>query len=180
MESGEERSNPDPEEGPVLVPEDLEIADDEHVTQLDDDRYVVSAQTRDASDSPSEDGSPSSTAVALDRETVHEWLTADLGDANSQYGFDVTARFGPDICQRRMVSNDVLTIFESLVIWYAQQIDADTPVEEVLGILLLESNVPVRYPVSGLREFVGSIDLEPDDAIADLLAVADERDGVQL
>jgi hypothetical protein len=78
-----------------------------------------------------------------------------------------------------MVSNDVVTIFESLVLWYAQQIDSTTPVEEVLGILLMEANVPVKYPTASLQRVLESTDLDPDDSIADL-ASAIEDDGFKI
>jgi hypothetical protein len=181
-------SDPEPEEGPILSPEELDIADDEHVTQIDEGRFVVSSDARPADDpaarpetqtaapTPDEPGTPEH----LDRSAVHDWLAADLDDAGSRYGFDVTARFGDTLAQRRMVSNDVVTIFESLVLWYAQQIDSDTPVEEVLGILLLESNVPIKYPPRSLRRLVKSTETGPEDTIADLLAAVDAEDGVEL
>lgn len=176
----------DPEERPVLTPEELDIADDDHVTQIDEGRFVVSPDTRPSDDpaavaDPAEETPPEPHPTgALDRSTVHDWLAHDLEGATSRYGFDVTARFGEDVAQRRMVSNDVVTIFESLVLWYAQQIDADTPVEEVLGILLAESNVPVRYPPASLQRLLEATDLDPADSIADLLAAVEAADGVEL
>ena len=56
-----------------------------------------------------------------------------------------------------MVSNDVVTVFESLVLWYGQQIDNTTPVEEVLGILLVEANAPVRYPATSLQHLAEAV-----------------------
>ena len=73
----------------------------------------------------------------LTERRVHEWLHTEFEDNNSRYGFDVTGKFDGAVRQRQMMSNDVVTIFESLVLWYAQHIDSDTPVEEVLGILLM-------------------------------------------
>jgi hypothetical protein len=66
------------------------------------------------------------------------------------------------------------------VLWYAQQVDSDTPVEDILGILLREANVPIRYPPESLRDLIRSTGLGPDDTIADLLAAVDEDDGVKL
>jgi hypothetical protein len=37
----------DPEEGPILSPEELDIAADEHVTKLDEGRFVVSPNARE-------------------------------------------------------------------------------------------------------------------------------------
>ncbi|MFB6311113.1 MAG: hypothetical protein ABEH64_08020 [Salinirussus sp.] len=186
MNPGDEEPTPEPEEGPVLVPEELDITEDDHVTQIDETRYVISPEERpdhdpaaaaDADTAPAEDREDPG---VLDRETVHDWIAEDLSRASSRYGFDITASFDESEQHRRMVSNDVVTIFESLVLWYAQQIDADTPVEEVLGILLWESNVPVRYPARSLQRLVESTGLGPQDSIGDLLAAVDEDEGVQL
>jgi len=111
----------------------------------------------------------------LTERRVHEWLHTEFEGNNSRYGFDVTGKFDGAVRQRQMMSNDVVTIFESLVLWYAQHIDSNTPVEEVLGILLMESNVPIRYPPESLQRMVKEAGLGPDDTIADLLeAVGDD------
>jgi len=116
----------------------------------------------------------------LTEAAVHEWLRERFKSNPSRYGFDVTATFDGSVSQRRMASNDVVTIFESLVLWYAQQVDSNTPVEEVLGILLMEANVPIRYPTASLHSLVKSAGLEPEDSIADLLAAVDSEDGLKL
>jgi len=114
----------------------------------------------------------------LSEAVVHRWLQQQFEQNDSRYAFDVTATFDGTVSQRKMASNDVVTIFESLMLWYAQQVDSNTPVEDILGILLMESNVPVRYPPESLHELVKSSDLGPSDSIADLLDAVD--DGVQL
>ena len=196
-----------PEEGKVLSPEELDISESEHVEQIDEDRFVVSSTARADSRSnldqpqrettpesggaesvPERDPSPDPTATAgspqspetLTQEQVHEWLRESFEGNSSRYGFDVTATFDGSVGQRRMASNDVVTIFESLVLWYAQQVDSETPVEEILGILLMEASVPVRYPPESLKRLVKSAGLGPDDTIADLLACVDEDDGLKL
>jgi hypothetical protein len=116
---------------------------------------------------------------ALTQEAVHNWLRQDFEQNGSRYAFDVTATFDGSVSQRRMASNDVVTIFESLMLWYAQQVDSNTPVEEILGILLMESNVPVRYPAESVQQLVKSSNLGPNDSIADLLSAVQD-DGVQL
>ena len=181
-----------PEEGPVLAPEELDIADDEHVEQLEEGRFVVSSEARTDTGGrateresrprpqPQPTGTEETTATELDGDAVRAWLRRSFADSHSKYGFDITAAFDGSVEQRRMASNDVVTIFESLILWYAQGIDEDTPVEEILGILLMESNVPVRYPSESLRALVESTDLGPEDSIADLVATVEEADGVTL
>lgn len=116
----------------------------------------------------------------LTEDDVRRWLREKYKRSNSKYAFDVTARFEGKVSQRRLASNDLITVFESLMLWYAQQVDSSMPVEEVLGILLMESNVPVRYPPESVRNLVKSTDLGPDDTIADLLEAVQNDDGVQL
>jgi hypothetical protein len=116
----------------------------------------------------------------LDDRQVHEWLEQQFEQTNSRYGFDVTAKFDGSIRQRHMVSNDVVTIFESLMLWYAQQIDSTTPVEEILGILLMESNVPIQYQPASLQNLLERTDLTPEDSIADLVETVSEDEGFRL
>lgn len=218
MAKGPVDPDDNPEEGPILAPDELDISDSENVRQLDEGRFVVSpeaqpeqgsgrtgsgsgagsappapepepsepelSESEPADRSESRDSGPApeptEEPAELDSQRVHEWLEESFAGNASRYGFDVTATFDGAISQRRMASNDVVTIFESLVLWYAQQIDSDTPVEDILGILLMESNVPIRYPSESLREVVRSTNLGPDDTIADLIAAVDEEDGVKL
>jgi len=115
---------------------------------------------------------------ALGEREISRWLERDFEAAESRYGFHVTATFDGRVFQRRMMSNDVVTIFESLILWYAQHIDSDTPVEEILGILLTETNVPITYPPETLARVLKTTDLGPEDTIGDLLAEID--DGFEL
>jgi hypothetical protein len=116
----------------------------------------------------------------ITEEEVRQWLRRKYERSNSKYAFDVTAQFEGKVSQRRLASNDLITVFESLMLWYAQQVDGSMPVEEVLGILLMESNVPVRYPPESVRNLVKSTNLGPEDTIADLLEAVQNEDGVQL
>lgn len=116
----------------------------------------------------------------LSEDVVRRWMRQKYQQSNSKYAFDVTAQFDGTVSQRRMASNDLITVFESLMLWYAQQVDSSMPVEEVLGILLMESNVPVRYPPESVKNLIKSTDLGPDDTIADLLEAVQDDDGVQL
>jgi hypothetical protein len=206
-----------PEDGPILSPDELELEEDEHVTKIDEGRFVVSpdgSQDRDVG--PAESGGAESepTAESGDREPsnerpppetptttperadrtrsgaattttptereVHDWLERDLEGTRSRYAFDVTAKFDDTVTQRRLASNDVVTVFESLVLWYSQGLDRDTPVEEVLGILLMESNLPIRFPAVSIQRLVQSTDLDPDDSIGDLVEAVEAQDGFRL
>lgn len=190
----------DSDDGRILSPDELDISNDEHVAELDDGRYVVSpngpidvdapnaASTVDDADDrtgtgpglESEPDDASADALELDDRVVHEWLDDRFERVDSRYGFDVTAKFDGRVRQRYMVSNDVVTIFESLMLWYAQQIDSTTPVEEVLGILLMESNVPIKYPPATLQTMLDATDLSREDTIGDLIEAVGDDDGLRL
>jgi len=160
----------------VVSPDDLDITDDESVVEIEDGRYVIGTgdgPPRAAPSDPDRDlaaeSGPEVETADVDAEAVYAWLEADLDDATSQYGFDVTATFDDETDQHRLLSNDVVTTFEHLLRWYADHLDDDTPVENVLGILLLESNITVRYPPEALTELVAAYDVSPDDSVRDLL-----------
>ncbi|WP_254663301.1 hypothetical protein [Haladaptatus sp. W1] len=59
-----------------------------------------------------------------------------------------------------------------------QQVEPSMPVEDVLGILMMESNVRVRYPSRCFRGVLGTYDLSPDDSIADLFRAMQDANGI--
>ena len=184
MDRGPDDSNP--EDGKILSPEELDLEDDEHVTQIDEGRFVVSPDVRDDDDRYG--GQPSMPEPEPESEpdtpeftdgTVHEWLAEQMADSNARYGFDVTAKFDGEVDQQRLTSNDIVTVFETFMLWYGRQLDGSTDVEDVLGILLSESNVPVKYPPGNIKELARSSGLSPDDSIADLIEAVEEREGAE-
>lgn len=198
----------DSREKSALSPDELDIEDDENVVSLDEGRYVIGASERpnvpsesaggDAAsgnagaDEPSanetptqpnplESGHPTDSATAggtVDSASVKQWLENDLQGTSAQYGFHVTAKAEDAISHQQMFSDDVTTVFDSLMRWYAQQLTSSTAVEDVLGILLTESNVRVRYSPSCLQAILESYDLDPDDSIADLFEAVQDGHGM--
>lgn len=166
------------DEKEVLTPDELEITDDERVVEIEDGRYVISstgdrpAVPEDSVESEQGEGEAGSRSD-LDEE-IYASLRETVAAADARYGFDVTAKFGESVRRQELFSNDVVTTFENLLVWYSQHVGGDTPVEEALGLLLVESTVPVRYPTGTVQSLVSAYDLEPDDSIEDLLvAVGD-------
>jgi len=179
--------DPNPEDGKILSPEELELEDDEHVTQIDEGRYVVSPDVRDDDDSygdtpsmPEPEPEPEPETPEFTDGTVHEWLAEQMVESNASYGFDMTAKFDGEVDQQRLTSNDIVTVFETLMLWYGRQMDGSTDVEDVLGILLSESNVPVKFPPGTIKSLARSSGLAPDDSIADLIDAIEKRDGAKL
>jgi hypothetical protein len=180
---------PNPEDGKILSPDELDLEDDEHVTQIDESRYVVSPDVRDEDNSygadpsmpePEPEREPEPRTPEFTDGNVHEWLAERMADSNARYGFDVTAKFDGEVDQQRLTSNDIVTVFETLMLWYGRQMDGSTDVQDVLGILLSESNVPVKHPPGSIKALARSAGLSPDDSIADLIDAVEERDGAKL
>ena len=121
---------------------------------------------------------PSTEGGSIDAGDVRQWLEDDLGDVSSRYGFHITAKSENRISHQQMFSDDVGTVFDGLLMWYAQQVDRNTPVEDVLGILLTESNLRVRYSHSSIRGVLDSHDLSPEDSIADLFDALGDSNGI--
>lgn len=167
----------DPPTGPdgkVLSPEELDITEDQRVHELDDGRYLISGeddpsdQSRSPDDIPS-GPSPASTDVGdVDADAVHGWLADRLEAADSRYGFDITAVFEGEVVRQELFSNDVITTFENLLVWYAQHVGGDTSVEDVLGILLAESTAPIRLPPDAVVAITRAYGVDDTDTIADL------------
>lgn len=124
------------------------------------------------------DSSSSNATPEIDSRDVRRWLDTDLSDVTSRYGFHISAKSEDSISHQQMFSDDVGTVFDSLLLWYAQQVDKGTAVEDVLGILLMESNIRVRYSPRCLRGLLDTHDLSPDDSIADLFQAIQDANGV--
>lgn len=176
------------ERGKVLTEEELDLTRHDNVSELDDGRYVVSTGSGPTSDEATEaranardvvddtDDSAAADEPEITEMDVNAWLEDHFREVDAQYGFHATAKFDDGVSRHQVVSNDVVTSFESLLIWYAQHVGGGTPVEDVLGILLAESSVSVRYPVRTLTGLLKRYDLDRDDSIGDLIdAVADEE-----
>ncbi|UPW00442.1 hypothetical protein M0R88_18305 [Halorussus gelatinilyticus] len=182
----------------ALAPDELDIEDEENVVSLDPGRYVIGTDERpnvpdgnaspdgsqsddDAAESApdeesADDGRGRQSTAPADSGAVKRRLEDDLDSASSRYGFHVTAKADDAISHQQMFSDDVGTVFDGLLRWYAQQLTTETAVEDVLGILLTESNVRVRYSPSCLQAILETYDLSPDDSIADFFeAVQDDR-----
>ncbi|WP_132059378.1 DUF7500 family protein [Halorussus amylolyticus] len=181
----------DADDRSALAPDELDIENDENVVSLDEGRYVIGTDERptvpesaeEADDEGTERGDSSaresptpSPPAPADSGAVKQRLEEDLEGSSARYGFHVSAKSEDAVSHQQMFSDDVGTVFDSLLRWYAQQLTTEMPAEDVLGILLTESNVRVRYSPSCLQAILEAYDLGPDDTIADLYeAVRDDR-----
>lgn len=172
------------DEGAVLSPEELDITDEENVREIGEGRYVISpgsgppnVREAEATASEPEKKDPDRTDD-IDIDEVHDWIATHLESSSSEYAFDVTARFEGRVKQNALHSNNVVATFENLVSWYAQHAGGETPVEDVLGLLLLESNLTVRFPAEALVAFAESHDLESSDSLAALYDTVRNAGGI--
>ena len=186
-----------PGEGAVLDPDELDFSRDRRVAAIDDNRYVVSPtderpnvpdRVPETDADASAEGVPVDDAAsasetdddAVDGETPREDFAASLSASDHDYGFEAAARFEGDVRHERVVSDDVTEAFEALLSWYARGTSEETPRRDVVGILLAESDLPVRLPASAVEAALRDYDVSPDDSVADLLAAIRASGGLEL
>lgn len=168
----EDRSRRRGEEG-VVGPNELDYSEDERVAQIRDGRYVVAT---DKDGTPQVDGEEPPDREAEEERSLEErgnfakqQMARYLSDKGAKHGIAVTASFGGRVAQRERFSDDIATSFGDVVQWYADQVDADAPPEEVLGILLLASDTDVAFPTNVLAPVLRTHGLTTDDSIGDLV-----------
>lgn len=157
----------------VLSEDDLDITRDRRVRELTDDRFVISTGDSSAgSDGDSSAGSDADSAGGASGagEFVTERLAESFIDNGFEYGFDLTIDVEGEVNRHRVVSNDISATLETLLLWYARQTSDEFAPEEVLGILLASTDVPLRYPAQSVRDLVDHYGLSPEDSVGDLLA----------
>ena len=186
------------EGGSVLSPEELDIAESEYVEPLDDEgRYVVSPGggppnvPDSASDENANDGAGRQGPVGGQRgrsggeqpqsamrspEAARTLLADELERSNARYGIDIVARFDGNTARHRTASDDVIATFENLVQWYARHVTDGTPADEVIDILLRESNF-AETETPNLAKLLETHDLDRSDSIADLVAAIRKESG---
>jgi hypothetical protein len=181
-----------PGEGAVLDPDELDFSRDRRVAAIDDNRYVVSPTDKrpnvpetDAADPaeespPVEDAVPASDTGDPRDDAPRGDVGASLSASEHDYGFEAAAQFEGDVRRERVVSDDVTEAFEALLSWYARGTSEETPRRDVVGILLADSDLPVRLPASAVEGAVRAYDVSPDDSVADLLAAIRASGGLEL
>jgi hypothetical protein len=198
-----EQGATDPREGKtdagrVLTPTDLDITDDDAVEELEDGRFVVSpgggppnvpdGDGTDGGSAPSQRNQGPGTDTQSDAtggsssggqqspEAARNLLSEELARTRGRYAMDIVGRFDGEPARHRTVSNDVVATFENLLIWYAQHVTGETPVDEVLDILLHEASIGPEPETPNLADLLEANGLTPEDSIADLVdAIAEER-----
>jgi hypothetical protein len=109
---------------------------------------------------------------SIDVHRARACLTERMVERNGAYGFDITAQFGEQVVQQHLQANDIVTVLDALLLWYAEHLDDETPAEEAIGILLTESDIPVKYPPKALISLVRAHGLDPEDSISELIDAA--------
>jgi hypothetical protein len=186
------------EGGSVLSPEELDIAESEYVEPLDDEgRYVVSpgggppnvpdsASDKNANDGAGRQGpnggqrggsgGEQPQGAMRSPEAARTLLADELERSNARYGIDIVARFDGNTARHRTASDDVIATFENLVQWYARHVTDGTPADEVIDILLRESNF-AETETPNLAKLLETHDLDRSDSIADLVAAIRKESG---
>ena len=167
-------SQPDvPDAGPeqASATDASESTSDAPTAETETDTDDVTPSVPDA-DTLAEEREPEIT-----RADVREWSAEQLDSTACEYGYHLSLKAGDEVRHHTLHSDDVSMVFNNLLLWYAQTVDSELPPGAVLGILLMEASVQVRYPVKSIEQFLLAHGLSPDDEIAELLAAvrADEE-----
>ncbi len=153
----------EPEEG-VLEPDELEVERREEVQELGENRYIVSTDDdegdddgrtrRDQEPAPSGRTPPTGpedrprpgadpASTELSEPTVPSGSRTPLVAVGERYAVDIAAKVDGSVDDRRLGSDSIVETFEETLVWYARQVDDSTPPEEVIRILLAESDLDV-------------------------------------
>lgn len=169
-----------------LDPTDLDLTDRDEVADLGDGRYLVASDGSEPdvpadADAVDPRGSvPTAGEQQLDVDAATEWVAESIRAADVEYGFDATVKVDGSVAHARSGSNDVVETFETLLSWYARQVDDDAPPAETLGILLAEADAEVTVPTAALRRAVARAGLSAEDSVGDLLAASGRENGLRL
>ncbi|RDZ65043.1 hypothetical protein C5B90_01375 [Haloferax sp. Atlit-12N] len=102
-------------------------------------------------------------------------LAERVGAVSADHALVTTALVDGEVTRHETVSDDVTEVVNSFLSWYADAVgSADTPRDEVLGILLLASEVQVTYPGRAVEALATAHGLGRDDSIGDLLDAVEE------
>ncbi|MBP1922212.1 hypothetical protein J2751_001218 [Halorubrum alkaliphilum] len=116
----------------------------------------------------------------VDRQAVSRWLATSFENDGFDYGFDVTLHANGTTARNRMVSNDVVATFDTLVSWFVSNAGPESPPSEALGLLLVAADTPVDVPPVAIKRFAASQGLSANDSIGDLIRAAEEEGGFRI
>jgi len=147
-----QRDDPEESEDGVLEPEELDVEHREEVQEIGDNRYVVStdedgggggSSSRDPPDPPAERRTPPPDDPPAPTDPASATDATPLAALDDRYVVDLTAKVDSGVAETRIGSDSIVETFEETLLWDADQIDASTPPEEVIRILLAESDLDV-------------------------------------
>lgn len=162
--TGEERGEESPDSD-----EATDAADEDDGTDAEAQRDADTDQTEDRRE------------IVLPRDPrkraiiARRLLAERVGSIQADHALVATALVDGNVERHESVSNDVTDVFHSLVTWYADAVGSgETPTDEVLGILLLASEVQVTYPGRAVAALAAAHGLGRNDSIGQLLDAVEE------
>lgn len=181
------------ESGGVLSPEDLDISESPYVSELSEDRYVVSPD-RSPPSVPGKQGQgeqkslPAATSETRGEqqggndaapaprsnqvqspEAARSLLADELERTDARYALDIVSRFGDNTARHRMSSNDVLDAFNSLVFWYARNVAQNTRTDRAVSLLFAKSDFEMELTASQVRTALRKHNLDETSSVGELL-----------
>ena len=189
--------------GGVLSPDDLDITESPHVAEVEEGRFVVSADGPPAvSSRPEPSGStrspprepareqpapdareslepeadaakprqPSSGPQPMQSpETARSLLADELARSDARYALDIVSQLNGTTSRHRTTSDDVVGTFDSLVLWYAQNVATETPTQRTASLLFEKSEFTAPLSSRQVRQAAKRHGLTKSSTIGELL-----------
>ncbi|KAB1194566.1 hypothetical protein GJR96_14395 [Haloferax sp. MBLA0076] len=158
-----------------------QLATDDADDETNDQQTGDGSPDGDGDDAAQSDQTSDRPEVVLPRDPrkrailARRLLTERVGSIKADHALVATALVDGNVERHESVSDDVTDVFHSMMSWYANAVGSgETPPDEVLGILLLASEVQVTYPSRAIAALAASYGLDRTDSIGNLLDVIED------
>ncbi|MFP8954554.1 flagella cluster protein (plasmid) [Natrialbaceae archaeon A-arb3/5] len=178
----------------VLSPDELDISDSPYVAEVADGRYVVSAdhsppnvpQRRESTQpernqeqrhtsppdnesEPTQSNATGGQSPIRSPERARSILADELERTDSRYAIDIVSSFDTRAVRHRTTSDDVVSTFDNLVLWYSQHVATDTPTQRTAELLLAKSEFTPPLSSEQIRRTANEHGLTRSSTLEDLL-----------
>ncbi|GAD51302.1 hypotheical protein [Halarchaeum acidiphilum MH1-52-1] len=138
------RSESDSGDADAIDPADLDIARRDGVRERGEGRYVVSTNGEATETPPGTDLPNGDARDARDEPGDGRDHGGALERVDEAYGIALSAKTDSGTETTVATSNNIVEVFEEALRWYAGQVDDSLPPEEVVSLLLEQSDLDVE------------------------------------
>ncbi|AXR78759.1 DUF7500 family protein [Natrarchaeobaculum sulfurireducens] len=102
-------------------------------------------------------------------ETARSILATELERSDARYALDIVSQLNGTTIRHRTTSNDVVGTFDSLVLWYAQNVATETPTHRTASLLFEKSEFTASLSSQQVRQAARRHGLSKSSTIGELL-----------